>query len=162
MFETAHLGTVRWPVTLVQQTKSGTFEDVTITVTFRKLSRAKLKDRDAQQRQRSASQLMGLFRQQKGGDASSEDIAKVIDDANTEITKADREHEDDLLNAITDWEGPVRNGEPVPCERNTLIDLFDDEATFQAFAKALDECSRNAKPKNLSPGPAGTSAPAQM
>ena len=153
MFNLAHAGIVRWPLVLTQQVDSA-FVDVPVTVAFRVFTRAELRERE----QKSLTATLAKL-SEKVRDKPDVDTLRA---ALPGIEEADRAEEQILLDRITGWEGfgNAESGEKLPYNRTLGEAVIAHEPHYRALWKGLIDASRQARPKNSSPGADGSATQA--
>lgn len=154
MFDLAHMNLVKWPITLTSQNGS-TFEDVTLYVTYERLTKEELAE--IQETDRKAY-LTALQKLQRTVTSEKDESA----DVDAEVVTADQRRDKRLLARVKSWgDGIVSDGKSVPYSLEVARALFAVKPIFDAFYRGLIECSENARPKTLPPSPGGSVAAAQ-
>lgn len=155
MFDLANLKRVTWPVPLAQQDASGEWHDAIILVSFERLQGDALAAIERDERAELLKQIADQLR------SASTTKAEDITASESAIDDAEKRRVDTLVAQTKGWGDAITDGgEPVPFNEETLRTILSVRPWRDAFWQSLRECSARAKPKNSSPGPAGTPAQA--
>jgi hypothetical protein len=156
MFRFAKDGCVRWPVSVQQVQEDGTAAEQVFVVTYQRLTRDELKEREAQVAQ-YLEQVRGLLPSADSDDTADMRAQRaVLADARTTLDDAL------LRERVKGWSGVADQDGTALAFSPALLDAFlDDTLLRNSLLLGLVNASAGAASKNSLPGLAGLPVPAQ-
>lgn len=142
MFKFAKTREAYWPVDLPTRTDEGALETKRVLIRYRLMTRDELLDANKRLQAATARKLAEIAREGK-----TADLDTLLD----EMDKESRTEYADLLARVVGWrEGDIgdEDGNPLPCSREVVAAMCQDDAIYRALVTGMYAASRGAPVKN--------------